>query len=311
MSEIYVPYILIKILGEGDYVGSREKEFEQYLIENGIGERTIVSYVGDIVMFNRYLQEQDVKEIEQLKRFYVVSYKKKLQEQGYAIATINKKMNSIQAYNLFLINKGIMKEQVVFLRKDQIKIANGSQKQVEVLTEEQVDRLLFFVQDQEKVSQRNELIVHLLLYTGVRVSELCAIKIKDIDMITHTLDVFGKGGKHREVPLKAELVEKIRAYMKEDRKKSYQSESEYLLVSQRAPKLVRDSINHLLRLIGEQLDIKLYPHLFRHTFATRLIQNNVNITTVAKICGHHSTAVTSEFYVEISRELKQSAVELL
>ena len=74
-----------------------------------------------------------------------------------------------------------MKEKVVENSKERVKIAYGSEKQVEVYSEKEVERIVFYIQNEEKVSKRNKVIVILLLYTGVRVSELCSIKIKDID----------------------------------------------------------------------------------------------------------------------------------
>lgn len=111
------------------------KEFENYLRVNGIAPKTIESYVSDINGFHHYLKEQGVKDEKIIHRFYVVSYKQKVLEEGFAVATINKKINSLQAYNFFLIEKGYMKEQVVFFGKDRLKIASGSQKAVEVLEE--------------------------------------------------------------------------------------------------------------------------------------------------------------------------------
>jgi integrase/recombinase XerD len=192
-----------------------------------------------------------------------------------------------------------------------VKIATGSQREVDVLSEAQVNRLLFHIQDRAKVTQRNELIIHLLLYTGVRVSELCSIKIKDVDVITNTLNVFGKGGKHREIPIKVELLEKIQGYIKGERNESRFKESEWLLVSQRTERLARDAVNTILEQVAQHLDVRLYPHLFRHTFCTRLIQRGVDITTVSRLAGHSSVTTTSEYYVNTSRQEKQLAVNLL
>ncbi|MGM0710697.1 site-specific integrase [Brevibacillus parabrevis] len=147
------------------------KEFEQYLVENGIAPKTIESYMGDVKGFCVYLERMGVEQPMHLKRFYVSSYKNHL-ENKYAVATINKKINSLQTFNLFLIDRKLATEQVVTLRKDRIKVAAGSEGEVDVLSELEVNQLLFFVQDRSKVSLRNHLIVWLLLYTGVRVSEL-------------------------------------------------------------------------------------------------------------------------------------------
>ncbi len=87
-----------------------------------------------------------------------------------------------------------MTSMVVDLKKDKTRIAYGSEQEVEVYTENEVERLLFYIQDQEKVSLRDKLIVLLLLYTGIRVSELVSIRLKDLDFLTMQLHVVGKGG---------------------------------------------------------------------------------------------------------------------
>ncbi|MGE5661547.1 MAG: tyrosine-type recombinase/integrase, partial [Ignavibacteriales bacterium] len=194
-----------------------EVQFENYLLDSGIAPKTIESYTTDVHLFNTYLIEKGVKDMTELKRLYIVQYKQWLYDQGYAIATINKKINSLQAYNSFLIEKGWCRERVVSLGKDRVKVAHGSQREVDVLTDEQVNRLLFYIQDRQNVTHRNVLIILLLLYTGVKVTELCQIKIQDIDFITHELSILGKGGKHREIPLRPDLVEKIREYLKGER----------------------------------------------------------------------------------------------
>ncbi|WP_409176061.1 site-specific integrase [Brevibacillus fortis] len=103
------------------------KEFEQYLVENGIAPKTIESYVGDVKGFCTFLQGMGVEQPTDLKRFYVSSFKNYLTENKYALATINKNINSVQAFNLFLIDRKLATEQVVTLRKDRITVAAGSE----------------------------------------------------------------------------------------------------------------------------------------------------------------------------------------
>jgi integrase/recombinase XerD len=287
------------------------KEFEDYLIQNGIAPKTIESYTTDVRLFNDYIQENGVKELTILKRLYVTNYKQWLQDGGYAIATINKKINSLQAYNLFLMKMEYLTEKVVFLRKNRVKIATGSQKEVDVLTDEEVNRLLFHIQDRRQVTQRNELIVMILLYTGVRVSELCQIRLEDVDFLTKELSVYGKGVKHRQVPLRNNLVESIREYLKGERSQSKFADSRYLIVSQRTEKLARDSVNTMLEGIAKQVGFRINPHQLRHTFCTRMIRKGVDLTTVSRLAGHQSILTTSQFYVSSSRKEKMEAVNLL
>ncbi|WP_236708003.1 tyrosine-type recombinase/integrase [Brevibacillus choshinensis] len=213
------------------------EEFEQYLVENGMAPKTIESYVGDVKGFCVYLEGMGVGPPTDLKCFYVFNCKNRLTENKYAVATIKKKTNSLQAFNLFLIDRKLTTEHVVTLRIDRIKVAAGSEGEVEVFSEQEVNQLLFFVQDRSKVSLRNHLIVWLLLYTGVRVSELCGIQFNDLDYLTNTLRVTGKGGKYREIPLRPDLVDLIKEYIRSDRQENRHRDSPYLLLSQRAEKM--------------------------------------------------------------------------
>ncbi|QQE74133.1 tyrosine-type recombinase/integrase [Brevibacillus composti] len=287
------------------------QQFEEYLVENGIAPKTIESYVGDVRAFCAFLREMGVDQPTDLKRFYVSSYKSRLTDSKYAVATINKKINSLQAFNLFLIERKLTTEQVVTLRKDRIKVAAGSEGEVEVFSEQEVNQLLFFVQDRTKVTLRNHLIVWLLLYTGVRVSELCGIRLGDIDYLTNTLRVTGKGGKYREIPLRPDLVDLIKEYVRTERQQSKHRESPFLLVSQRAEKMHKDAVNTMLEGLEKRLGFRIYPHKFRHTFCTRLLQKNVPLTTVSKLAGHAHIQTTAHFYINTSKEEKERAVNLL
>jgi|GEM_PF-2964960 len=104
------------------------QQFEQYLVENGIAPKTIESYVGDVRAFADFLAPMGVDQPTDLKRFYAASYKNHLIERKYAVATINKKINSLQAYNLFLIERKLATELVVTLKKNRIKVAAGSEQ---------------------------------------------------------------------------------------------------------------------------------------------------------------------------------------
>lgn len=165
-----------------------------------------------------------------------------------------------------------MKEVIVDLKKDRVSIATGSEHQVEIYTDKQIERILFYIKNQKKVTLRDRMIIHILMFTGVRVSELCNIKLKNIDFLTGHLKVFGKGGKVREVPLKMEILELIKEYHIERNNNPYNS-SEYLILGQRGA-IQRDAVNTLLEKYSMDGDfgIKLKPHTFRHTFCTRLLK---------------------------------------
>lgn len=287
------------------------QSFQNWLFEEGRSTKTIESYVSDIKGFQQFLREKAVDEQQPLSRFSFVRFKEHLMKEEYAIATINKKINSLKVYNDFLRTTGALNELFVLLKRDRIKIAAGSEDEVDALSEEQVEQLLFYVENRNKVSTRNKLIVYVLLYTGVRVSELVSIRLTDIDFLTSHLKVIGKGGKRREIGLKQEVLQLVREYIKGERSASVFHESSHLLVSQRAEKMHRDAVRDWLANISKELGFKLYPHLLRHTFCTRLLKRGVDLTTVSKLAGHSSVNMTAKFYIQTTREEKMNAVNRL
>ena len=117
------------------------EDFRISLIEDGKSPKTIESYIGDIKPFIEFLGDKGVEFNGTLQRFYIVSYKNFLVESNYEVATINKKINSIHALNRYLVATGAMKEIVVENSKDRVKIAYGSEKQVEVYSDKEVEKV--------------------------------------------------------------------------------------------------------------------------------------------------------------------------
>jgi integrase/recombinase XerD len=287
------------------------EEFEKYLLEVGKSPKTVTSYLGDTRGFLEWLTGKQVTFTGQLSRFYITSFKDHLIKNNYSINTINKKIKSLISFNYFLIEKGLTNSQVVYPDKDKIKIAAGSEAEIEVFTEAEIEQILFYLEDKDKVSERDKVVILVLLYTGLRVSELVNIKIKDIDLLTLNLKVVGKGGKYREVPLKAEVAAAIKVYLEGERRESKFVTSEYLLLTQRSSKMNKDAVNKLINKHGKELNMVIRPHKFRHTFCTRLINKGAELTTVSKLAGHSNIQTTAKFYINTSREEKQEAVDLL
>jgi site-specific recombinase XerD len=288
------------------------KEFESWLIQDGISPKTIESYVGDVKGFQLFLNSKinSVSSTINFNKFSFVRYKEYLTEKKYKVSTINKKINSLLVYNKFLVNIRVVGEMFISLKKDKVTIAAGSEKEVTALSESEVERLLFYLEG-DKTTLRNKLVFYLLLYTGLRVSELVGLKTNGIDLLSNSICINGKGGKIRDIPLKVEVAELIKNYIKKERKSNKHSESEYLLLSQRGEKLHRDAIRNLCKNTGTQLGIHLHPHLFRHTFCTRLLKRGVDLTTVSKLAGHSTINMTAKFYIQTSKEEKTNAISQL
>lgn len=287
-------------------------EYLEELINSGKAQKTIDSYITDVKQFLNYLTGMGFDFQGDIPRFAFNTYKEELITNRAKPATINKKVNSLHSFNSFLIEQDYMKKEVIHPQKDRIRMASGSQRHVTALSEEEVRTLLFYLESDSSVSQRNKLIIYLMLYTGVRVSELVNIHIQNIDPISRYLEIeMGKGNVQREIPLRAEVLDLIEEYRTGERSTSPFASSPFLLLSQRAGKMHRDAVNRLLQRIGNEIGVHLHPHLFRHTFASNLVKKGVPITTVSKLAGHSNINTTVSYYIATTREEKLSAVELL
>lgn len=158
-------------------------------------------------------------------------------------------------------------------------------------------------------SKRNLLIISLLLSTGIRISELCNIKIKNINISTRTLHIMGKGKKERILFLGDDTTfTLLNNYISEYCKKS----SSYLF-SGKIPKksLSTQSVRLILKNIRKNANISTYitPHMFRHSFATMLLDSNVDIRYIQHILGHSSISVT-QIYTHVSQNKQREILSL-
>ena len=281
------------------------EKFKQWLIEDGKATSTVSSYINDVNKFNEYLKEREVDRDVLLNRFYFTTYVKYLKGQGAAINTINKKITSLKVYNEWLLSNGIVDGTYISIKRDKVKVASGSEDEVSVLNDKEVERFLFAL---EKENDREKALGYILLYTGLRVSEVINIELHDIDHLSAQLRVRGKGGKVREVPLRLDVLEIVQAYRDGERKNGHFPNSPYLFVSQRAQKLHRDTVRKWLEQLGKQLHIHLQPHKLRHTFCTRLLKNGVDLTVVAKLAGHASINTTMKHYINVSKVEKKKTI---
>ena len=290
-------------------------DFRQYLLDDGKAGRTVQSYVADVFHFMSHVTESNPKRLSELTRHDVTQFRNHMIQKSFKPATANKAVNSLSSFCQWLQTTGLHPagQKLVDPKRDRVKVAAGSEGEVSVFTEDELERILAYSSDTNTTTQRNRLVVNLLLYTGCRVSELVNIQTMDVDFVINAITLHGKGGKLREVPIRSDVAQLIKEYLKGDRAQSKFSDSLYLLVSQRSPKMCRDGVATMLEKIGQDLGIEgsLNPHRFRHDFCSRLVQRGVPISTVSRLAGHQSVQTTAMYYVNTSRKDKAAAVELL
>jgi site-specific recombinase XerD len=234
---------------------------------------------------------------------------KKIKDLGYTKKGIGRKIASLRSYFKFLtLNEFIEKNPMSTIKSPKIKLEESLPKfldisDIDILFTKLKDRTLF----NSRKSQRYYLIIRVLYSTMARVSELCNIRIRDIDFNEGYIRLRGKGNKERFVPVDKRTLEMITEYL--SNRITYDPE-EYLIVNTRnqrlSPRLVQADIKHIKELCGFPDSKIITPHVFRHTGATHLRRSGMDISELQDILGHSSPNTTMIYAKNDITKLKQS-----
>lgn len=280
--------------------------YEKNLFNQGLSKLSMENYLIDIRVFLRWLNKNSImygkidRRIAKVYLSYILKDRK--------VNSYNKILCSLSNFNRFLVKIGALDQLFFIYNRDLIK--DLTKKSVDVFTFEE-QKIIESVLENELLSQRLDLMVALLYYTGIRITELVSMELKNIDIINKELTVIGKGKKRRSIPLKKILIKKINTYIQGDRKKSKMYTSKYLIVSQRSYCLAREVATRKIKVLNKYLDCRVYPHKFRHNFATMLVNKGVRINVVAEILGHSNIQTTIDYYVNTSKKDKRQAIDLI
>lgn len=276
-------------------------------VEEGCAPSTIKAYNYDLDKLINLVGDIDMNSpmIRQQIRLFL----KKIKDLGYTKKGIGRKIASLRSYFKFLtLNEFIDKNPMSTIRSPKIKLEESLPKflnisDVEVIFKKLKDRMLF----NSRKSQRYYLIVRLLYSTMARVSELCNIRIRDIDFEKGYIRLRGKGNKERIVPVDQKTLEIFKESL--NNRISYDSE-EYLLVNTRnqrlSPRVVQTDIKYIKERCGFPDSKIITPHVFRHTGATHLRRSGMDISELQDILGHSSPNTTRIYAKNDITKLKQS-----
>lgn len=273
--------------------------FISYLTNNKrYSPYTITSYKKDTYDYLEFLKKNNIdiknSNYKILEEYSKYLYKKKLSKRSIA-----RKYSSIRTFYNYLEKKNILDNNIFNLLENPKK----EEKLPRFINEYELDKM-FEIPDNSPKGQRDRLILELLYGTGVRVSELVNIKINDIDFNNNSIKVRGKGNKDRYVFYGKYCKEAINNYIKNGRISLLNGQTcDYLLLNRFGKNISVVSIRKILNEIINKcsLDIKISPHVLRHTFATHLLNEGADIMHVKELLGHSSLSTTS-IYTHVTNE---------
>lgn len=254
----------------------------------GHSPRTWFTHNQNINFFIKWLKEQGHStDIEDLDINLAREWIEHMQDKGLSDYTILTRVRSLRAFTNWLkLDEWIEKDPLARLRPPKVE-----DKAKEVLTPEQVDKLLATCDKQTVVGLRDTAIVLTLYSTGIRVSELVALRLDDIDQERGLIMIRrGKGGKFRVVPLGAKVDRAIDRYLSKR-----PSNHPVLFLTDEGEPISYFTIVQLMRRKSEKTGNHFNPHLFRHTFAVQYLRNGGKLETLKAIMGHTSYEMTLHY----------------
>lgn len=182
----------------------------------------------------------------------------------------------------------------------------------DVLTVEEIDRLIGSIDRSTREGQRNCAILETLYSCGLRVSELCNLKLSDLYLDEGFIKVEGKGSKQRLVPISPRAITELRNYFISREEGLIKPEFEdFVFISRFGKNISRIMVFHIIKELAAQIGLKkeISPHTFRHSFATHLLEGGANLRAIQCMLGHESIG-TTEIYTHIDRSrLRQEIIE--
>lgn len=270
--------------------------FEVYLRSEERSKNTIGCYIRDSKVFINWYNSRTDCGLDKLIELDAIEYKKHLLNTNESVVTANRKIASINALCKWLYESGTTPTEVSIKA-----VKNRDARQYKGLEERDLRRLRAEIHRNR--NQMHICIIEVLLGTGLRVSELCNIRLRDINITERkgTIRVIGKGNVNRTIPLNKDVRKAIQDYLAV----RPTDESDFLLLGQRGA-LKRNAINLILEKYGDRVSVEVTPHSLRHTLGYKLVKEGTAITTIQQILGHDNIMTTNLYTVTTEQDMSDS-----
>lgn len=280
--------------------------YKQYLmLEKSLSPNTINAYLTDLQKLLDHLKDENIHfcdvQLENLEYFSAG-----LHDIGIHPRTQARILSGVRSFYRFLILED-------YIQADPTELLESPQTGLhlpEVLSVEEIDTLIECIDLSTPEGQRNRTILEILYSCGLRVSELCNLKLSDLYLEQGFIKVEGKGNKQRLVPISKRAVNELHSYFIDRNSMKIKREFEdYVFISKRGKNISRIMVFHIIKELADNVGMtkNISPHTFRHSFATHLLEGGCNLRAIQCMLGHESIA-TTEIYTHIDRHLLRSEI---
>lgn len=264
-------------------------KFLNYLsIEKNYSPHTLINYRIDLKEFEEFLNISEAKDINEIDYFLLRKFLSFLSEKNFNKRTLSRKISTLKSFFKFMVREDIVKNNpalsLIYPRLDK--------PLPKFLTEEEAKKILGALKGEDLLGLRNKAILEFLYSTGARVSELVFLKIEDTDLISGVAKVRGKGRRERLLPLGEPAIVSLKNYLDKRVDKNPS-----LFINRREGSLtdrgIRNIVDRCIKKVA--ISLKISPHIFRHSFATHLLNRGADLRSVQEFLGHSSIATTQVY----------------
>lgn len=277
--------------------------FQEYLtVELGLAKNTQLAYMRDLRLLMKSLQLKADEELLQVSRQQLIAYLVRLKQEGRAASTVARKLASIKAFYRFLTAER-------HIRRNPAEVLEAASRGLhlpKVLSVQEVERLLDEPNLGTLDGYRDKTMLELLYATGMRVSELVNVPVKNVDMKMQYVIVMGKGSKERMLPLGRTALHYLEHYLSVVRPQLLHGKPEAaaeLFVTGWGGPMTRERFYEIIVAYGKSAGIskRVTPHMLRHSFATHLLNNGTDLRIVQELLGHADIS-TTQIYTHLDVE---------
>ncbi len=270
-------------------------------LERSLSENTLQSYELDLKRYIKFLTQQKLNNVDKIDAIVIQDYTETLTNLGLSPNSIARNFSSIRSFHKFLVLEGVTEKNPTEL----LETPRLDRKLPEVLSVEEVTRIVECPDTDLTMGIRDRAMLELLYGAGLRVSELINLKIEHLFFDEELLRVIGKGNKERFVPIGRQALHWLKHYIAICRPmvaKGLESRSQVFLNRFGKP-FSRMGIWNIVHKYVHLANVtrKVHPHIFRHSFATHLLENGADLRAVQEMLGHSDIA-TTQVYTHVTRQ---------